>query len=163
MFVYSSNHTATKKKSQPKVKKAPKAKAMPKASAFVGPSKVEEPRLKKVSPPSFAKSLPKNGEQSVADAKPKTAVNHFKLIMVVVALGALGFMYLAHVKATTSLFEERNTKRLEYERAQHRVEELERRYERAISPSKIYENANKAGFIHSGANDEVINVSKKGG
>lgn len=156
MFIYSSN-TGVKTENKPasaRLKKVSKEQPKAKKSPFVSEQLDRQPKTT-IKEKSFAEN-PAESAQAESESSKKPFINYIQLVLFVVAIGALGFMYLAHVRQTTQLFEQRNQLQLQHESTQHRVEELQRRYERIISPSEIYDKATKAGFEAPKANDLFI-------
>lgn len=156
MFIYSSN-TGVKsheKPSKTRLKKVTKDQQGAKKSPFVSHN-VDVQVKQKVNERAFAENL-NLGAETDSKTEKKPIFNYIQVILFAVIVGALGFMYLAHVRKTTQLFEERNNLLLQFESTQHRVEELQRNYERIISPSEIHERANRAGFEAPKANDLYI-------
>lgn len=104
----------------------------------------------------------KNFTADKAEKAKKTALNielsYGRIIMWVLTLGLVGFIYLAHVRKTDLLLEERNQVRIEHENAKHRVQELQRDYERLISPSSIYQQATSEGYKAAQVDDPVLKV-----
>lgn len=158
MFIYSSN-TGVKTANKPvttRLKKVSKEQLKPNAkkSPFVSEQIDRQPKTT-IKEKSFAENATQTAK-AVSDSTKKPFFNYVQMVLFAMAIGALGFMYLAHVRQTTQLFEQRNQLLLQHESTQHRVEELQRRYERIISPSEIYDKATKAGFEAPKANDLFI-------
>jgi cell division protein FtsL len=156
MFIYSSN-TGLKSETKPaksRLKKVTKESAKAKKSPFVSEHVDVQPKVA-IKDNTFADTPRVAAENDIENNK-KPLFNYIQMIVFAVVIGALGFMYLAHVRKTNQLFEQRNQLLLKYESTQHKVEELQRKYERIISPSEIHEKAIQAGFEAPKAKDLFI-------
>jgi len=156
MFIYSSN-TGVKSHDKPaksRLKKVIKEQPKAKKSPFVSENMDMQPKTA-FKERSFTDN-PTITANSDNPSTKKPLFSYIQMIVFAVVIGSLGFMYLAHVRKTTQLFEQRNQLLLQFESTQHKVEELQRRYERIISPSEIHERATKAGFEAPKAHDLFI-------
>ena len=146
MFVQNSV-IANKRQAAPKTNKAHRATI----HAFVS----EAEKQKKA--PTRARNFTEKEQKSQKSAI-RLELSYGRIIMWVLTLGLIGFIYLAHVRKTDLLLEERNQVRIEHENARHQLQELQRDYERVISPSSVYQQATSEGYKAAQVDDPVLKV-----
>lgn len=151
MFVHSSQESPAK---NPKKRLK---RVQPTANAFVGEAEApaKSARAARASA-AFADNATEAADQKTS--KVSKSISYLKVLSWVLIFGALGFMYLAHVRTTNDLLKKRNQTQLQYESAKHRFEELQRSYELTISPGEIYEKARANGYQHAQPKDLIIRV-----
>lgn len=85
----------------------------------------------------------------------------WKLILLSVALGLAGSIYLTHVFETQNRLREVQQLRSEHERAQRLHTEVRRNYERMTGPAEVYSRAASLGMITGGPNDPVLTMERR--
>ncbi len=131
----------------------------PLPSRYVSPSRTNGNGSGK----SNGSARPSNGSKTRKTRK-KTGVSAlwspWKLILLSVALGLAGSVYLNHVFETQNTLREVQQLRREYDRA-HRVHtEVQRNYDRMTGPAEVYNRAASLGMVSGGANDPVIIIER---
>jgi hypothetical protein len=103
---------------------------------------------------------PSNGRKTRKKTGVSALWSPWKLILLSVALGLAGSVYLTHVFDTQNTLREVQQLRREYERA-HRVHtEVQRNYDRMTGPAEVYNRAASLGMVSGGANDPVIFIER---
>ncbi len=103
---------------------------------------------------------PSNGRKKSARSGRMKLWSPWKLILLSIALGLAGSVYLTHVFETQNALREVQQLRREYERT-HRVHtEVRRNYDRMTGPAEVYNRAASIGMISGGAADPVIVIDR---
>lgn len=138
--------------------KKEKVKQNKRRSSSNGRKKAGRNGSKRAQQGSYGKRIGSEEKKSSKISIPK--VKPWKIIVGVLALGALGIFYLNHVFATQQLLREVQQLEREYNQAKRMHDNYRLTYDRMIGPAEIYENAKKAGFINGGPAEKVIEVEK---
>ena len=80
----------------------------------------------------------------------------WKIILTTVLVGIAGYLYLSHLFATQSLYQEVQQLEQEYEASQRIYQDRQLTYDRMTGPVQIYNHAEDMGFIHGQGTDRVI-------
>lgn len=80
----------------------------------------------------------------------------WKLMLLSIALGVVGSIYLTHVFQTQTILREVQQLRRNYERVQRVNTDARRNYDRMTGPVEVYRQAGQIGMINGGAADPVI-------
>lgn len=121
-------------------------------------SNVQNNRLREVNPVVGKKS--RSVEQIPTPTKPKTQTKTWKIILSIIAFGALGAMYLGHVFETQAILKEVTVLQREFDKVKRLRSDRRLMYQKMTGPAEVYAKAKELGLVNGGANDPVLEIEK---
>lgn len=142
--------TMTSDKVAPNVKRTPGPEARPSARPAMRAS------VRRNAPKQSAQT---DLQENLSEAKPlKERFKAWKLIGIIILMGAAGLAYVNHVFKTQDILTEVSQLEQEFEKVRRIHADRKFQFERMTGPSDVYRRASQQGFVHGGAAEGVVVV-----
>lgn len=97
-------------------------------------------------------------EEALVSKPLKERVKAWKLIGIIILIGAVGLAYVNHVFRTQEILTDVSQLEQEFENVRRIHADRKFQYERMTGPSDVYRRATEQGFVHGGAAEGVVVV-----
>lgn len=98
-------------------------------------------------------------QDAASEAKPfRERIKAWKLIGIIILMGAAGLAYVSHVFKTQDILTEVSQLEQEFEKVRRVHADRKFQFERMTGPSDVYRRASQQGFVHGGAAEGVVVV-----
>lgn len=137
-------------------KVAPNVKRTPKPEMRASTRQPMRPTVRRNAP---KQAVQADLQDNLTDAKPlRERFKAWKLIGIIILMGAAGLAYVNHVFKTQDILTEVNQLEQEFEKVRRIHADRKFQFERMTGPSDVYRRASQQGFVHGGAAEGVVVV-----